>query len=396
MAAMAQIDSATGTTPDLLTVARSLVDVVEAGASRSEAQGYLDDGTVAALRASGLFSALLPREVGGLEADPVTAIEVIAELSRADGSAGWTLMAGMVTNAIAAAYFGDDAIDAMFGGGIDVICAGQFAPRGEAHPEGDGFRVRGSFGFGSGARHADWLFGGFRTIRDGAPEQLENGLPNVLGVCVPAGRARLDGNWDVLGLSGTGSVDYEIPDQHVDPGFTFPLFSAGPRRGGPLYRLGIHGLTALGHAGYALGVGRRSLDEIAALASRRKRLGAPTLISQESFQRDFAVAEASFRAGRAYVIAAFSDLYRAAATDEITLEQRADSRMATTWATRTAADVSRFAYLKAGSEGLRNGNPIQRCFRDMHAGSQHLFIDEATFVDAARVLLGTAEPSLVI
>jgi alkylation response protein AidB-like acyl-CoA dehydrogenase len=392
---MAQLESATGTT-DLLTTARSLAAIVEAGADRSEAQGYLADETVAALRGSGLFSILLPREVGGLEADPMTAIEVIAEISRADGSAGWTLMAGVVTNAIAAAYFGDDAIEAMFGAGTDVVCAGQFAPRGEAHPEGDGFRVHGRFGFGSGARHADWLFGGFRLIRDGRPEQLENGLPNVLGVCVPAARASLDGNWNVMGLTGTGSYDYEIPDQHVPAGFTFPLFVAGPRRGGPLYRLGIHGLTALGHAGYALGVGRRALDELAELAGCRKRLGSETLVSQESFQRDFAVAEASFRAARAYITGAFTDLYRAAATDEITLEQRADSRMATTWATRTAADVTRFAYLKAGSDGLRSPSLIQRCFRDMHAGSQHLFVDENTFVDAARVLLGTAEPSLVI
>ncbi|HYT38308.1 MAG TPA: acyl-CoA dehydrogenase family protein, partial [Acidimicrobiia bacterium] len=161
---MAQLESPTGTT-DLLAVARSLAEIAEAGASLSEQQGFLADDTVSALRASGLFATLLPRDVGGLEADPVTAIEVIAELSRADGSAGWTLMAGMVTNALAAAYFGDDAVDAMFGAGTDVVCAGQIAPRGEAHPDGDGYRIRGRFGFGSGARHADWLFGGFRAIR---------------------------------------------------------------------------------------------------------------------------------------------------------------------------------------------------------------------------------------
>jgi alkylation response protein AidB-like acyl-CoA dehydrogenase len=392
---MAQLESPTGTT-DLLAVARSLAAIAGRGASVSEQQGYLADDTVAALRASGLFATLLPRAVGGLEADPVTAIEVIAELSRADGSAGWTLMAGMVTNAIAAAYFGDEAVEEMFGAGTDVVCAGQIAPRGEAHVEGDGYRIRGRFGFGSGARHADWLFGGFRAIRDGRPEHLENGLPNVLGACVPAARVHLDGHWDVIGLTGTGSYDYEIPDQYVAAGFAFPLFTAGPQRGGPLYRLGIHGLTALGHAGYALGVGRRALDELADLAPHRKRLGADPLVSREAFQRDFAVTEASFRAARAYVTAAFSDLYRAAATDEITLEQRADCRMATTWATRTAAEVTRFAYLQSGSDGLRNPSIIQRCFRDMHAGSQHLFVDENTFVDAARVLLGTAEPSLVI
>ena len=69
---------------------------------------------------------------------------------------------------------------------------------------------------------------------------------------------------------------------------------------------------------------------------------------------------------------------------------------ATTHATESAATVVSFAYRAAGSDALRNGGVLQRCFRDVHAGTQHLFVDEKTMVDAAKVLLAQADPALMI
>lgn len=388
--------ASTSETWDPVAVARSLRELIESRSVESERQAYLADEVVAALREAGLLATLVPTCLGGREADPRTAIEVIAEVSRTDGSAGWTLMAGMVTSAIAAAFLGDEAVARIFETGPGVVCAGQLAPRGKAAWQEGGWRVQGRFAFGSGSRHADWMLGGFREERDGRPEQLKNGLPSVLGVFVPRDRVRLLDNWEVMGLAGTGSYDFEIVEQHAPAPFAFSLFTAEARRGGHLYRLGVHGLTALGHAGFALGVGRRALDELAVLAQSKRRLGQDTLVGMPTFQRDFAAMEAGFRAAGAYVREAFGALYEAARTDEITLEHRAHCRMATTLVNDTAARATSFAYRQAGSDGLRNGSVIQRCFRDMHAGTQHLFVDEKTFIDAARVLLGQADPALVL
>ncbi len=50
------------------------------------------------------------------------------------------------------------------------------------------------------------------------------------------------------------------------------------------------------------------------------------------------------------------------------------------------ADIAREAYLLAGTRALRDG-PIQRGFRDLHAGSQHFFASPSAAVDLATSLL---------
>jgi hypothetical protein len=68
-------------------------------------------------------------------------------------------------------------------------------------------------------------------------------------------------------------------------------------------------------------------------------------------------------------------------------EARQRLRQTTTYVTRVAADVVRFAYTWAGSNALRQPSVLGRCFRDMHAGTQHVFVDNNTFVDAGVMLL---------
>ena len=61
-------------------------------------------------------------------------------------------------------------------------------------------------------------------------------------------------------------------------------------------------------------------------------------------------------------------------------------RAAATYATHVATDASRFAYHWAGSAGLRPGI-IQRCLRDMLAGSQHIYVDNNTLTGYAAALV---------
>jgi hypothetical protein len=57
---------------ELLAEVESIASLVGEHAEASEALGRLDEATMAALRSTRLLQYLAPRELGGLEADPVT------------------------------------------------------------------------------------------------------------------------------------------------------------------------------------------------------------------------------------------------------------------------------------------------------------------------------------
>ena len=131
----------------------------------------------------------------------------------------------------------------------------------------------------------------------------------------------------------------------------------------------------------------------------KQRFGRQTLIDQSTFQHDYAMHEAMLSAAIDNCHAAFSRHYDRAGKAIDDLELRAEYRLAACWAVEVAVKVAHFAYLAAGSDALRNvegKNRLQRCFRDIHAGSQHRHTDHNVIGDTGRVLLGVAEPDLVL
>lgn len=372
----------------MLARAQALADLIGAEAVRSEADATLSPVVVEAFHESGLFGLMVPKELGGEEADLPTVVAVYEEVCRADGSAGWTLLANATTSAFAAAYTGPTAVAAMFSGNRIPVAAGQFSPRGTAVRDGDGYVVSGRYSFGSGSGHSPWIGGGALELRDGELVPGPSGLPLIRAYFVPRERVEFLDNWDVMGLAGTGSYDYEVPEQTVHEDFTFDLVNAEARRGGPVYRLGVLGLTAAGHAAFALGVGRRGMEELTRIVQTKHRLGAEALRDQQLFRHDYAMHDAALHAARAFVFESFALVQDVLdAGDDPTPVQRQRLRQATTYATRVATDAVRFAYTAAGSDALRP-SVLQRCFRDLHAATQHLVVDNNTLTETTRVLLG--------
>src|SRR5579871_801799 len=99
-----------------LDAAAALAPLIDAEAAGADAAGTLTGPVVAALGDAGLFGLLVPASLGGMEADAVTTLLVFEELSRADGSTGWSFLANVTTTAFAAAYTGDAAVKEMFSG----------------------------------------------------------------------------------------------------------------------------------------------------------------------------------------------------------------------------------------------------------------------------------------
>jgi alkylation response protein AidB-like acyl-CoA dehydrogenase len=377
---------------DWLARAREVVPVVAAEALASERAGCLTDKAVNAMANAGLMGLAAPEALGGGEQGIETQLRVWEEVSKADGSAGWCLMATATASSFAGAFCAPEAAKAMFTSFRWVSHAGQFAPRGEGIAGDGGFEVTGDYSFGSGSAYSAFISAGFIPLYDGQPKIEPSGLPEMRVAMLPRERVLFRGNWHVAGLQGTGSFDYGVQQQHVDEGYTFSLFDKEPRTGGDLYRMGIFPLTAGGHAGWALGVGRHALDLIRELAPSKMRMGSETSVAgSPRFQYELARAEAKLRSARAFVFEAFGDLERSVmAGDEASLEQRALVRTSTTYCTEIAAEVADFAYRFAGTDSLRLPSDLQRTWRDIHAGTQHIFVDDKTYLDSAQVFLGIA------
>jgi alkylation response protein AidB-like acyl-CoA dehydrogenase len=375
---------------DLLEKARGLRSLVEAEAATTDLELTMTKPVIEAFAETGLFHIMVPKALGGAEADSSTIIDVFEELAHQDGSIGWSQMA----NASATSYcaFLDPSLAAEWlGSQPGNVFAGQFAPRGTIKREEGGYRVSGEYGFGSGSGHARCLGGGgFVTGDDGVPEMLPSGMPAYLCYFVEKDRAEMKGGWDVMGLRGTGSFDFSIPEQHIDSGAAFYLFESRIQTGGSFYGLGGPALAGLGHAGWGLGVARRALDEMAQIADAgRIRLGSSPVIEQQVFQREFGEKTLALNSVRQLVHEVFGRMTDRLEAGETLAKIDNDEMMAATaYLTQICEDVTLWAYRLSGSQGLRNPSLIQRCFRDMMTGGLHVFVDRRSYEEFAKGKLG--------
>ena len=362
---------------------RALGPMIDAEAAANEQASELSPCVVEAMDAADLFAILAPHDVGGGEVHPRDAIDVVSELSYWDGSAGWYGHAVMVGGSVAGAFLGLKAIEAIFPAGRYAHAAGQAAPTGKAVREGEGYRVSGRYSFASGSPHARFLVGGF-TLEGSDPPTMLIGL-------VPREGVEFRGNWDVFGLRATGSYDFLVREQWVHADFFLDPASVQPRRGGALYRMGFMAHPQMCHAAFALGTTRRVLDEWLAFA-RGKSRGTGTLSDQQTFQRDFAMATGDLRAAEAYLRQTFISLFEAAAVGEPSPEQMREGQIATSHAFTMAKRVAQTAFNAATTAAIRNGNALQRAYRDVMAGSAHVINSDQALLDLGAQLTRPGEP----
>src|SRR5262245_35182873 len=91
--------------PDWVARARELAPMIEAAASRTEAERKIPADVLAAMHDAGLFHILLPVSLGGAAADLVTFNQVIETVAAADASPAWCL-AQAVASSHSAGFLG--------------------------------------------------------------------------------------------------------------------------------------------------------------------------------------------------------------------------------------------------------------------------------------------------
>ena len=368
----------------LMDAVESVRTTLEAGAAESEETATLSQTSVDALYDSGLLRLKLPHVLGGAEADPVTQLDVLEEVSRIDPAAGWCLMIGAASLGGSAAFLPDDAIDELFEGGKPPRTAGAFAPYGKAMAVSGGYRVTGRWPFGSGVRHSDWVSAGARVVGD-------DPRPAQLRLLMPRRDVTVHDNWQVMGLRGTGSCDFSVDNLFVPDRFAWDVSRTEPTRGGPLYRLGRPGFVTNEHSAFALGVGRRALDAFAEVAGYKTRGYNTTnpLARRPVLQRALGECDMRLRAARALNVEILGDAWDAVCAGhppEPPLQ--AQMRAVATHTTDVAADVATQAFRYSGGSALFNTHILQQCLRDINAAAQHQMVSDTAYENHGQFLLG--------
>jgi alkylation response protein AidB-like acyl-CoA dehydrogenase len=368
--------------------ARRLIPRIKTLRRDIEHDRTLPSSLVAEMGNAGLFSLWLARAFGGPELTMTEYARVIETLSSADGSVGWCAMiaaaysrfSGYLAEDVARDIFRDD----------HTIVAGTIGPVGKATVARGGFRLNGRWSYGSFIHHSQWVVSGAIVHDANGPRRDASGKPDIRYFFFPMTGAEIIDTWHVSGLRGTGSHDYRVNDLFVPDDLVIPVLDQKPVQSGALYFTPLITVFAACIGCVAIGIARAAIDAFVTLAHDKTPLGSSALLRDKpSAQIDLARAEALLRAGRAFLFEAVEGLWdEAAAGRPCSLRQRALVRVATAQAAAMSTQAVDLLYNASGASALFETNPLERCFRDVHATTQHIATSGNNFETGGRILFG--------
>lgn len=360
---------------------RQLAVAISPRGAEIEQAGRLPADIVAGLHETGVFRLWMPRELGGFEADPADVVQLLQTLSEADGSTGWCAATGVASN-IAGALLSEATARRLYLTGSE-LCGGALMPGGRAIAQPDGgYLVSGRWSFGSGTQHCDWVIGGAAVVSDTGP------APRAL--LMPRASVEFLETWQVIGLEGTGSVDYQVSELYVPAEHAIDLAALAPWPVGAMWRIPLRSLLYPVLAAVPLGIARRAVGELATLAGERVRFGSDRrLADRELVQAGLARGRALVDSGAGYLASSLQALRAAADAGRVpSATERATARLAAVHATEQAIEAVSLSYHASGTAAIFRDSPLQRALRDVHTAAQHYALSASGYELAGRVLLG--------
>ena len=360
--------------------ARGVAEVVESHADEAERIRRLPRASVDALIEAGLMRMCVPKVYGGAEVDPMTLVEAIAEVSRADGSAGWCTMIASTTSTMA--NFLPASTAELIYGDRTVVTGGVAAPNGRGeegtHDGAEGMRIDGRWAWGSGTQHCQWVLGGVMC-------------ESKWKFCFfPQSEVTFHDTWHTGGMRGSGSLDYSVASLFVPADFTLDTGSMAPRVESGLARFPTFTLLAAGVSAVGLGVARRALDEVMEIAQgKRPQFSSRTLAQSGYTQFEVARAEATWRAARAFLLDELGAAWTVASAGErVPMERRIGIRLAAAHVAGACAQVADTAFTLAGGTSVYDTSVLGRCLRDAHIVTQHIQTAPKLNESLGKALLG--------
>lgn len=361
--------------------AQSLAELIGEEALAGERQGQLTDKVADAMLDAGLFSILLPGRYGGLGESRVSYFQTVEAIARADGSAGWCVSVCNAVNVGALMGLPETGRDELFGSG-PVACWASLSPNATSTPRDGGFVVSTKGMFGSGSSLARWVL-------VAAPIKTAQGGAGYRAHYVPKEQVRIEeAAWDVMGLRGTASIDYQIDEVFVPPHRTYEYgYFPGPEASGTS-AVELIQLNALGLSAFASGVGQHAINELIASSKKTKRTAAEGMQAEDNaVQFGVGEIEGRVRAARTHVLALAARM-DACLTEGRPFDTGLEAMQANQTLARAARDMVVFAFDNVSTSVVYARHPLQRCLRDIFTGLKHASFTPALLGRIGKVRLG--------
>ena len=379
----------------LVQAAAALRPVIRGYREEIEREQWLPKALVEQFHAAGFYSMVIPRELGGLQVDPLTYIRVIELLSEGAGSVGWNLANNSIVQLVTLGL-PDEGVHEIYAHGADTVLAGTAVQGGgRAVPVDGGHRITGRWRFGSGCQESSWMLGSFQIFDGDEPRRNPDGGPAYWRGVFPRSETQVvEGSWDVTGLRATGSFDWTVEDVFLPERRTMvhagvPLDNQWSRWPGLTYALPAQAWVGPHHCAVITGIARAGIDALIQLAGGKTPRGRTGLLCENPQVQDaVGRADAILNAGRIYRNAMITELWNTIASGrETTLEQRARCRLAAVYAADSARNAMDLMYRHGGSTSFERESRLAECWRDLHVVGQTVTLAPEWYPIGGRVYL---------
>jgi 3-hydroxy-9,10-secoandrosta-1,3,5(10)-triene-9,17-dione monooxygenase len=382
--------------------AKGLAPALQRRATETSNLRRLPDATWNDLLASGILRGLQPAHWGGGEVHPREFYSAIIEIARAEGCAGW--VAGIIgVHPWETALYLKETQEEVWGSDPTAMNSSSFAPTGKAERVAGGYRLNGRWSFSSGCDHCGWVNLGAIA---GGIEVNGQQLPNFRSYLLPRKDYRIDDNWHVAGLAGTGSKDIVVDNAFVpEPrsishwdmalGRPMPGWEVNPA---PLYRLPFAAVFFNTLTAAILG-GAAGLLAAWIECNRQRQGGLGQKVAEDPFSHKL-VAEASYTIDAA-TLKFLSDcdemMTTAEAGESFNFTRRAELRYNSVRAAELASHTVESLFEAGGGRAIFLDHPLQRRYQDVKAMMHHGAMNpnaSARLYGAARLNIPIMDPFL--
>ena len=333
---------------------------------------------------AGFYRCIQPRRFGGYEFDLKTFYRLAIELARGDASAAWGVILGAGHALMLGSFFDADAQAAAFGPDGEFSAPSVAAPTGTATPVDGGWLIKGTWTYASGAPYATHFMPSVLIPGDDPKH------PGIGLAVIPRSQWKMLDDWGaILGMRGSGSNSIRVDEARVPLNHVvrIDMRNTDLAQGTPGARLHNNPMYAgrslsFFHAelvSILTGLGYAAIDEYEKIIRSRDTIWPPFTprYQHHHFQRTLGLAIGMVSASRRLALDA-GDAYiehcrrGCAGGAPFSLEDDLELFASLEHAGRLVWEAIEMLFRTSGSSGAKNGERMQRYYRDASMYRTHI------------------------